>query len=287
MIEIDIGPNLYSAGSWGISWDGLFTFAAVAMAIYLVVRWAPLKRLNPDDIYTLAICAIVVGVIGARLVHVIDNWGELYQSNPVRVLYIWEGGIALWGGILGGLAGGSAYALIRKLPLGVILDTAAPAVLLAQVIGRLGDIVSGEQCAQATRLIFGFEWTGSGSLAQDCASGYGSGVHPAIAYEMIWSLLALAVIWTLRGRLRPDGMLFALYLALYAVGGFAISFARDERIWALGMGEAHYIALLVLLVTVSLLAVRARPTARVIEAPVRVEYGTRAERRRRARAQRK
>ena len=103
---------------------------------------------------------------------------------------------------------------------------------------------------------------------------------------MIWNMIALGIIWRLRGRIKPDGMLFALYLALYSVGRFAITFARQDRIWALGMQEAQYIALLVLAITVPLLIVKARPTGSVgedEEPPPVVERGSRAERRRRGR----
>jgi phosphatidylglycerol:prolipoprotein diacylglycerol transferase len=84
-------------------------------------------------------------------------------------------------------------------------------------------------------------------------------VHPVIAYEMIWNMLSLILIWKLRNRLRPDGMLFALYLVLYSLGRFGISFLRQDKVWALGMQEAHFIALAVLVITVPLLIIKARP----------------------------
>ena len=108
-----------------------------------------------------------------------------------------------------------------------------------------------------------------------------------IAYEMVWNMLALFVIWKLRGKLKPDGMLFALYLALYSVGRFAVTFAREDKIWSLGMQEAQYIAILVLLITVPLMAIRGRrmspEEAAVGPGPVPQERGTRAQRRRRGR----
>ena len=284
MVEIDIAPNLFS-GSFVVSWHGFFTFIAVVTAVVLVARWAPLRGIDPDDILSIAIWAIVGGVVGARVVHVIDNWTDLYQDNPVQVLYIWNGGIGIWGAILGGFLAGAAYSLLKKHPVGVIADLTAPVMLLSQTIGRLGDIVNGEHCAKATDLFFGFVWTHAETAARSCASGFGTiEAQPVIAYQMIWNLLALAVIWRLRGRLKPDGMLFVLYLALYSVGRFAISFAREDRIWALGMQEAHYVALLVLAVTVPILVIKARFRERTEEAPAVVERGTRAERRRRARA---
>ena len=169
-------------------------------------------------VYSIAIFAIIGGIIGARLVHVIDHW-DFYQQNPADIFAIWAGGIGLWGGILGGFLGGAAYALIVKQPVGVIADLTAPALLFVQTIGRLGDIVNGEHCARATDFIFGFVWTNPLSDARNCgAEGVGVAVQPVIAYEMIWNMLALLVIWKLRGRLRPDGMLFVLYLALYSIG---------------------------------------------------------------------
>ncbi len=285
MIEIDIGPNLVSVGTFVISWHGFFSFIAVAMAVYLVGRWAPLRGVDPDAIYSIAIWAIIGGVLGARLVHVIDNW-SFYSANPGQVLAVWSGGIGLWGGILGGFIGGAIAALVMKQPIGTIADLTAPAMLFVQTIGRIGDIINGEHCARATDFFLGFRWTSPVSDARLCSNGVGVAVHPVIAYEMLWNMLALAVIWNLRGRLRPDGMLFALYLALYATGRFLITFLREDRVWALGLQEAQFIALLVLAITVPLLAWKARFTQRLELAPVPIlQRGTRAERRRRLRAQ--
>ena len=283
MIEIGIGPNLVNFGNFLVSWHGFFSFVAVAAAVYLVGRWAPLKGIDPDAVYSIAIFAIIGGIIGARLVHVIDHW-DFYQQNPADILAIWAGGIGLWGGILGGFLGGAAYALIVKQPVGVIADLTAPALLFVQTIGRLGDIVNGEHCARATDFILGFVWTNPASDARNCgAEGVGVAVQPVIAYEMIWNMLALLVIWKLRGRLRPDGMLFVLYLALYSIGRFMISFARTDKVWALGMQEAHFIALLVLAIAVPILAIKARYTPRdesFNEPAQAYQRGTRAERRR-------
>ena len=286
MIDIPIGPHIAVTGGFVLSWHGLFSFAAVAIAVFLVGRWAPARGVSPDDIYSIAVWAILGGIIGARIVHVVDNL-NVYQADPARVFAIWTGGIGLWGGILGGFLAGAAYALIRKHPVGIIADLAAPATLFAQTIGRVGDIVNGEHCARAWDFALGFIWSNPDADARWCgASGVGVSVQPVIAYEMVWNMVALVLIWNLRNRLRPDGMLFALYLALYALGRFAITFLREDRVWQWGMQEAHYIALLVLAVTLPLLIIKARPrpaeeAAAILDSAEIVERGTRAERRRR------
>ena len=291
MIEIEVGPNLVSFGSFLLSWHGLFSFIAVATAVFLVGRWAPMKGIEPDDIYSIAIWAIIGGVIGARVVHVIDQWG-FYQNNLIQILYIWAGGIGLWGGILGGFIGGAGYSLWAKHPVGIIADITAPVMLISQSIGRIGDIVNGEHCAKAANdFIFGFNWVNPISDARICSNGIGIPVQPVIAYEIIWNMLALALVWKLRNKIRPDGMLFALYLALYSTGRFLVTFLREDRIWAFGMQEAQYIAILVLLITVPLLVIKARPagSARLaadgapLEPPTSTGRGTRAQRRRRQR----
>ena len=243
-----------------LSWHGFFSFIAVATAVYLVGRWAPMKAIDPDDIYSIAIWAILGGIIGARIVHVVDNWG-FYQYNLLQIFFIWSGGIGIWGAILGGFIGGAAYALVQKHPVGVIADLTAPSLLLVQSIGRIGDIVNGEHCARvATEFILAFNWIRPESDARVCANGVGVPVQPVIAYEMLWNLGALFIIWKLRDRIKPDGMLFALYLALYAVGRFFVTFLRQDKNWTLGLQEAHFIALLVLAITIPLLVIKARPT---------------------------
>jgi phosphatidylglycerol:prolipoprotein diacylglycerol transferase len=286
VVEIEIGPNLVSAGSFILSWHGFFSFIAVGSAVYLVGRWAPMRGVSADDVYSIAIWAIIGGVIGARLVHVVDNW-DFYQHNAGQIVAIWSGGIGVWGGILGGFVGGVAYAAWAKHPIGIIADATAPALLFAQTIGRLGDIVNGEHCAKATDFFLGFNWINPNSDARVCENGVGVAVQPVIAYEMTWNMIALFIIWRLRGKLKPDGMIYTLYLALYSVGRFAVSFAREDKVWTAGLQEAHFIALVVLAITIPLLAWKAR----IVSGDERLELatepvqprGTRAQRRRRRR----
>ncbi len=287
MITIDIHPNLFSGdfiGAFVVSWHGFMTFVAVLVGVVLVGRWAPMKGIDSDAIYSIAIWAIIGGIIGARLVHVVDNW-DVYQDDPAQILAIWSGGIGLWGAILGGFLGGAAYAYFAKHPVGVIADLTAPVLPFAQSIGRIGDIINGEHCAKPLDLFFGMRWSNLESPAVQCASGGAATmdyVHPVIIYEILWNTLSIAVLWLLRDRIRPDGMLFAVYLALYAVGRFAITFFREDKVWAFGMQEAHYIALVVLIITIPLLLVKARFTKKVVTDTVEIVRGTRAERRRRS-----
>ena len=259
MIEIEAAPYLLKFGTFVLSWHGVFSFIGVAGAVFLVGRWARFYGIDSDDIYSIAVWAIISGVIGARLVHVVDNL-DYYIENPGLIVAVWSGGIGVWGGILGGFIGGIAYALVVKQPAWIIADITAPALLLAQTIGRLGDIVNGEHCANATDLFYGFIWSHQSSPAVYCANGIGASVQPVIAMEIVWNLCSLFVLWKMRERIVPSGMLFALYLSLYSVGRFMISFLREDRVWFeyLGLQEAHFIALLVLVIVVPVLAFRAR-----------------------------
>lgn len=277
-IEISLDPNIFSIGSLLLTWHGFFTFVAVAVAVYLAGRWAKEQDLDPDAVYSVAAWGIIGGIIGTRVLHVIDLWDDVYQHDLVRIFQIWEGGLAIFGAVLGGFLGGAGYMAIRnhprflalwaKLfrgstlekanlpPIGRLADLAAPAMLLAMAIGRIGDIINGEHVAKATDYSWGLVYSHISS-----PSNFTHGLaasHPAVAYEMLWDLAVLAIIWPLRNRLRPFGMVFASYLAIYSLGRFFISFLRLDREWALGLNEAQFVSLAVLAVTIPILLLKAK-----------------------------
>lgn len=276
-IAIGINPNLVNAGGFLLSWHGVFTFVAVAAAVFLVVRWGSREGMVADVLYSASMWAIIGGVIGARALHVIDFWDEIYQYDILRVFRVWEGGIAIFGAISGGFVGGSLYLLIRNsgwflalwrpfsfvfgqpnratLPgIGHLADVTAPALLVAMAIGRIGDVINGEHFAKVTDLPWGVIYTHPDS------PGLGRPpTHPAVAYELLFDLALLAVLWPLRNRLRPRGMFFALYAATYSVGRFFISFLREEfNTYFGGLNEAQIVALIVIVITVPLLVWKAQ-----------------------------
>jgi len=134
-----------------------------------------------------------------------------------------------------------------------LADIAAPALLLSQAIGRVGDIINGEHFASATDLPWGVIYTHPNSPGFALAAS-----HPAVAYELLMDLALLAVLWPLRKRFKPQGMFFALYLATYSVGRFFVSFLREEFNEYGGLNEAQIIALVVMAITIPLLVFKAR-----------------------------
>ena len=276
-ISIPFNPNIIDIGPFLLSWHGFLTFVAVATAVILTVRWGRREGLDGDAILSVAVWGIIGGIIGARVLHVIDFW-SFYGANPVSILQVWQGGIAIYGAILGGFVSASAYILIRnsrwflnlwgkyfrfagepgKAPLpqiGRLADITAPALLIAMAIGRIGDIINGEHWAKFTDLPWGVVYTHLDSPGVTRAAS-----HPAVAYELLFDLVVLAIIWPLRNRLRPHGMLFALYGALYSVGRFFLSFLRVEANTYFGgfLNEAQIVALVVIVIAIPLLVYKAQ-----------------------------
>ncbi len=282
-ISIGINPNLIDFWGLTLSWHGVMTFVGVAVAVWLVARWGGREGMTVDSIYSVAVWAIIGGVIGARILHVIDFWDEVYKDNLISVFSVWSGGIAIYGAIIGGFIGGALYIMIRNsswflgiwrtvfpfmgeahkanLPgIGRLADVTAPALLIGQAIGRVGDVINGEHFAKVTELPWGVIYTHPNSPGI-----FRPPTHPAVGYELLFDLALFVAIWPLRNRLRPNGMFFALYLASYSIGRFFISFLREEFNEYFGaLNEAQVVAIIVVLVTVPLLVWKAqlvRPTS--------------------------
>ncbi len=265
-IEIGIDPILFSIGSFEVGWHGLMVILAVIVGIGLALWFARGAGIKREVIYSIAPWAIIGGIIGAKLIHVIDYLGSTYSSDPMRIFEQFFYGLSIFGAILGGTLAVFIYLRIRHLSLGHLADAVAPAVILAQAVGRIGCTINGDAYGTPTSWPWAVVYTHPNAAATTLLGVPG---HPSPVYEIIWDLLIFALLWRLRGRLKPDGSLFLLYLSVYSFGRFFIEFTRVVTPAQINVGvlhEAHLIALLVLAVCVPLLIYRMR-RARVLAAP--------------------
>ena len=244
-IIIDLDPVAFTISHFAVRWYGLGIAAAIAVGFWIALREARRKGLPEDDVYSVGMWGVAFAFLGARLFHVIDNWA-FYAANPSAILAVQNGGLAILGAILGGLAGGLLYARRKGLPLAKIVDAAAPGLILGQAIGRIGCTINGDAVGAPTDLPWGFVYVNPGAMAPSLGQAY----QPTQLYEMLWDMAVFAFLWWARKRVRVDGALFLAYLSLYAAGKFAISAFRQEAVWFLGLQEAQVVSLIVLAVTV-------------------------------------
>jgi phosphatidylglycerol---prolipoprotein diacylglyceryl transferase len=256
MITINTDPTLVHLGHLGISWYGLVVALALVTGVWLALREARRKGLPVDVVEDLTIWVILGGIAGARLLHVIDRW-DLYAANPLGILAIMNGGLAIEGAILGGALAGGFAAWRAHLPLRPLFDAAAPGIILGQAIGRFGCLVTGDALGPPTDGTWGIVYLNPGAMAPHLGVAY----QPVFFYEMLWDLLVFSIVWLLRGRLKTDGTLFGIYLGLYTLGKFALTFLRTESIWFQGLQEAQLLALGGMAVAVVWLVTAARPRA--------------------------
>ncbi len=251
MITINIDPVAFTIGSIEIRWYGIM----VALAILTVVLWTAWQvkkgaNISYDTLFTASLVGIPSGMILARLLHVIDGW-EYYSQNPGEI--IGGGGLTAYGAVLGAALGIWIYSRFSKFQFGYFADVVAPGIILAQAVGRVGCTLNGCCYGVETSLPWGIVYTHPNSLCP-----LGVVVHPATVYEIIWNLLVFGVLLRLRGRLKPDGSLFLVYLSLYSVYRLGTDFLREGTPFLFGLHQAQVIAIIVLAIAIPLLVLRTR-----------------------------
>jgi len=251
MITINISPVAFTIGTMEIRWYGIM----VALAVLTVILWMIRQhrkgaKLTPDSMLNAALVAIPSAVIISRLLHVADKW-DYYSQNPGQI--IGASGLTIYGAVLGAALGIWIISKFSDFQFGYFADLVAPSAILAQAIGRVGCTLNG--CCQGTptSLPWGVVYTHPDSFAP-----LGVAIHPTQVYEIIYNLIVFAVLLRLRGRLKPDGSLFLIYLSLYSVWRFSISFLREESPFLFGLPQAQVIAVIVLAIAISILAYRTR-----------------------------
>ncbi|MBI2907901.1 MAG: prolipoprotein diacylglyceryl transferase [Chloroflexi bacterium] len=246
MIYIGMDPNLVTIGPFTLTWHGFLTAVAVIVGVMIAARLARSFGLTEDGIFAVALWAVPGGIIGARAVHVIDNW-DAYVQNPMAIFNFQ--GTAIYGAIIGGAAAGVGYAYLRKMNVGRVADVAAFGLIVAMIVGRIGCIINGDAWGIRTNGPWGLVYT-----HPDAFAPLNVATHPTPVYEIIWDLVVLAAIWRYRRWPRPDGALFLTYATLYSLGRFFINFYRENVISFAGLQQAQVIAILVFFVSLFLLS---------------------------------
>ena len=226
--------NIWYIGAFPLRAYALCIIAGIIVALIIATRRWEARGGTADSMELMVVVAVPFGIVGARLYHVITDY-QLYFGpgrQPLDALKIWQGGLGVWGAIAFGVLGAYLVARRRKIAFPAVLDAAAPAILVAQAIGRLGNWFNQELFGRPTTLPWALE------IAQQYRpAGYGqfATFHPTFLYEIIWNLVAAALLIWLDRRFRlGHGKVFALYVMLYTGGRFWIEALRIDTVTEIG-----------------------------------------------------
>lgn len=247
-VEINWNP-IGHLGPVPINWYGLTMAIGFLLSGYLTWRWAPKHQVPREKIEGLLVWIIIGTVFGARLYYVVQNDFGSYLREPWRMLAVWEGGLAFFGGLFGGTLGAYLYTRRHGLRFSRVADLFAPAIPIGAAVGRITCGLAGMDYGTPTSLPWGVVYTNPNSYAPID----GIPRHPDQYYELLGDLLIAGVLIKLRGRL-PAGGLFLTYLILFSVLRFAIFFVRGSvEPVAFGLKNAQLTALAILSIALPLL----------------------------------
>lgn len=244
--EINVSRIAFSVFGIDIYWYGLIIGVGFALAVFLALKNAKRHGLKEDDVINILLIAVPVAIIFARLFYV-----AFYAKNWTfaEIINIRDGGLAIYGGIIGGLGTAAVYAKIKKLSFLALGDLAGPYFALAQAIGRWGNFVNQEAFGYNTNLPWGMTSVPiSNELNILASQGVDVNpylpVHPTFLYESIWNILVFALLVVLSRRKKFNGQIFCLYMALYGFGRMFIEGLRTDSLMLGGIRVSQLIGLL-------------------------------------------
>jgi phosphatidylglycerol:prolipoprotein diacylglycerol transferase len=254
------GPIFVQIGPFAIRWYGVLMAAAMAVGLWLAYRDARRQGVDPEELLKTSELALLGGLVGARLYYVAFSWDYYSRALP-KIIAVWEGGLAIHGGLLGGLLLGGGYAWWKRLPLPRYLDIVAPSLALGQGIGRWGNFFNEEAFGTPTTL----PWKLYISPAhRPLVYAQEEFFHPTFLYESLWDLLVFALlVWVFRGRVaRAPTCLFWIYVGLYSVGRLIVEGFRTDSLMLGSIRVAQLasgIGIVLAIILVPILLKRPRP----------------------------
>lgn len=212
-LSLNINPVAFHIGSRPVYWYAIIILSGFLLALLFVCRNSEKQGVNKEHIWDIAIFGLVSGIIGARIYYVLfalDEFGSVGE-----MFEIWNGGLAIYGGIIAAVITAFVYCRIKRLNTLNVFDVCAPGLFIGQAVGRFGNFVNAEVYGGETSSLFAMSINGAPP------------VHPLFLYEALWNTAGLALLLLMRKKKKADGQVFCFYLAWYAFGRFFLEGMRD------------------------------------------------------------
>lgn len=238
-------PRVWTLGPLTIHLYGLAIALGLILAVLYCTRRSREFGLTQDDIFDGVLWVTPFAIVCARLYYVIFSW-EAYADNPISILYIWEGGLAIYGGVLGAIVGIAVYCRFRHLKLATVLDVVLLGFLIGQAMGRWGNFFNREAFGAATD---GWYRMGLYNTRTEAWEYY----HPTFLYESLWNLLGLVILHFASKHRRYDGQVALGYAAWYGLGRAMIEGLRVDSLYWGPFRVSQVLAALSCLAAVSIL----------------------------------
>ena len=243
-------PSSFSLGPLSIHFYGIIIAAGLMLAVLYCSKRASQFGLTEDTLLDGVLCVTPVAILCARIYYCAFSW-ELYADNPISVLYIWEGGIAIYGSVIGAVLGIIVFCKVKKIKIAAVLDLVSLGFLIGQTMGRWGNFFNREA--------FGAE---TGSFLRmglmKASTGVVTYYHPTFLYESIWNFTGFLVLHFLSGKRRFDGQIALGYLAWYGLGRAFIEGLRTDSLYIGSIRVSQLLAAVSCVVAVGLLLVLSR-----------------------------
>ena len=220
-LEFEINRIAITIGNLPIYWYGVIIASGLMLAVLYAACTAKRYNVDSNKLFNCVLVGIVTGIIGARLYFCLFQW-DYYSKNPIEILYINNGGLAIYGGIIGALLGGLTVAKIQKMKFLPILDITMMGFLIGQGIGRWGNFMNQEAFGSPTNLPWGMVSENTGGVP----------VHPCFLYESLWCLLGFVVLHFYgKYKQKYAGQIFYLYLVWYGFERTIVEGLRTDSLY--------------------------------------------------------
>lgn len=244
-----------SIGSLEIRWYALFIVTGIILAVIFAVWEGKRTGVSVDTIMDIVLICVPWAIVGARIYYVIFKWKD--YNNFWDIFKIWEGGLAIYGGIIAGVAAGLIYCHVKKISRGELFDLAGFGFFIGQSLGRWGNFMNGEAYGNPTDLPWGmliqYETTVS--------------VHPTFLYESLWNLLGFILLFFYRKHKKFSGEIFLLYVVWYGLGRAWIEGLRADSLYLFNTGirASQLLAVVAVILGITLIILKRYKTKRVCD----------------------